>query len=117
MKIKVNKQWYNQTVRELKNGIANEKMQLRKQFHRYRDAKNGQKQAFDIEHNISTEKLFQYLDDAIHQVGHAEVALKKITNNYEPDESVKVDWKGIEQEIKNWCEKTTVHFVKMMANI
>jgi hypothetical protein len=105
MKTKVNKQWYNQTVRELKNGIAKEKMQLRRQFYRYRDAKNGQKQAFDIENNISTEKLFQYLDDAIHQVGHAEVALKKITNNYEPDESVKVDWKGIEKEIKNWCEK------------
>lgn len=106
MKTKVNEQWYNQTVRHLKNGIAQEKMQLRRQFYRYRDAKNGQKQTFDIENNISTEKLFQYLDNAIHQVGHAEVALKKITKNYEPDEKIKVNWKAIEQEIKNWCEKT-----------
>lgn len=105
MKTKVNEQWYNQSVRHLKNGIAQEKMQLRRQFYRYRDAKNGQKQAFDIENNISTEKLFQYLEDAIHQVGKSEVALKKIITNYEPDKSIKVNWKAIEQEIKNWCEK------------
>ena len=105
MKTKVNKQWYNQTVRYLKNGIAQEKMQLRMQFCRYRDAKNGQKQAFDIEHNISTDKLFEYLENAIHQVGHADVSLKKILENYEPDATLKIDWRSIEEEIKNFAEK------------
>ena len=105
MKTKVNAKWYNQTVKHLKNGIAQEKMQLRRQFYRYRDAKNGKKQAFDIEHDISIEKLFQYLDDAIHQVGHAEKSLKNIVDNYEPDSSLKIDWKGIETEIKNFAAK------------
>lgn len=39
MKTKVNAQWYNQTIKHLKNGIDQEKMQLRRQFCRYRDAK------------------------------------------------------------------------------
>jgi hypothetical protein len=105
MKTKVNQQWFNQTVKHLKNGIAQEKMQLRRQFYRYRDAKNGKKQTFDIEHNISTEKLFEFLDYAIHQVGHAEVSLKKLLLMCEPDETLNVDWNAVENEIKNWCEK------------
>lgn len=59
MKTKVNEQWYNQTVLHLKNGIAQEKMQLRRQFYRYRDAKNGQKQTFEVVHlNFDVDKNY-----------------------------------------------------------
>ena len=105
--IKVNSQWYNQAIKNLKNESAREKMQIRFQFYRYRDAKNGKKQQFDIDRNISTDRLFEYLNNAIHKVGRADISLKKFIKKYEPCESIKTDWKAIKNEIKNFGIKNT----------
>lgn len=105
MKTKVNSQWYAQCVRFYKNEIGKEKLQIRRQFRRYSDAISGNMQQFDIDHDISIEKLFMYLENAIFQVGHAEHNLNKIIKNYDPDDSIKIDWKGIESEIKEFSIK------------
>lgn len=105
MKNKVNAKWYNQYLNELKQAIVQEKITLRQQFYRYRDAKDGKKQDFDVDNNISTEKLFEYLDSAVHCLGKNEVMLKELVAKYEPDTTIKVDWKAIETEVKNWCAK------------
>lgn len=104
MKKQVNKQWYNQTVKHLKNGIEEEKNLLIQQFERYKDAKNGKKHAFDVDNNIPTEKLFEYLENAVYAVGLSGKKLNEVISKYEPAD-LKIDWKGIEKEIKNFCSK------------
>lgn len=105
MKTKVNYMWYNQTVEYYRSEMAKEKSTLQMQFNRYKNAKNGKKQAFDVAQNISTDRLFEYLEEAVKNTGKSEIKLKMFLEQHEPDNTLKVDWKGIEAEIKNWCEK------------
>jgi hypothetical protein len=104
MKIKVNTKWYTQGLRELKEGKQDEKRILVQQLNRYKDAINGEKQAFDVKQNISTNKLFEYLQEAVESVGKSEPKIKTFINTYEPCNKMEVDWVGVEKAVKEFCE-------------
>jgi len=106
MKTKVNKEWFNQYVKELKNGIKEEIRVVKMQRDRYFNYPTE----FDVKTNIPKEKIKTYLDNAVDKLGYSEKKLKEILKKYEPCSDLKPDFKAIEEYVKKIAPKVNKTF-------
>jgi hypothetical protein len=92
MKTKVNKVWYNQSIQGFKEAKNEEIRLIKLQHDRYF---NYPKQ-FDVDRQISKDKILEFLNEAVKNLGSSEIKLKSFISKYEPCETIKPNWKEVE---------------------
>lgn len=101
MKTQVNAIWYNQTVKHFKNQIKDEIRLVKLQHERFFNYPTD----FDIKTGCTKIKVEGFLKEAVSNLGNAEKRLKYFLSRYEPNDSIKPDWKRIEAYIKRNAPK------------
>lgn len=101
MKTKVNPTWLKQLLACEKGAIKEEIRLVKLQHERY----FNYPMPLEEKTGYSKEKIFSLLNDAIKNLGTAEVQFKKYKRMYEPCEDKKPDFAKIEAYIKNNAKK------------
>lgn len=96
MKTLVNSIWYNQELKALDWQIKNEKQMIPRTQRRIDAVKAGK---IDVA-NCSLDFLENLLEKVKSENGNAEIRKKAFILEYQPDDSIRPDWKGAEAFVK-----------------